>query len=102
MRGACVLAASEPVAGQHVHGCLPLRILSGRAESRLRNAMARFLAESSAQFLGGLVTRDAIERNFLVEGIAEEPPAASSPWLARPMRFYLAHMNQAKALLSSS
>jgi hypothetical protein len=52
--------------------------------------MARVLGESLAQLLARPATRDTIGRNILVEGIAEGPPTASSPWSAMLMRFSLA------------
>jgi len=69
-------------------GALPCTSCQG-GQSAVSVVLARVLSESSAQLLAGPAIGDAFGQNFFVEGVAEEPPAASS-WSARPLRFSLA------------
>jgi hypothetical protein len=45
-------------------------------------ALARVMGESHAQFLARPVMT-----NLFLEGVAEEPLVASTPWLARSLQF---------------
>jgi len=98
MRGARGLAAGVPAAGLRVRGCPPpVPLVREGRECRLHSATARFLSESSTQLLAGPTMRIVIGCIFLLEGIAEEPPApllGQSGHCGSPR-----HKTQAKALL---